>query len=93
MVKGIIGIKIKGYILISHKIKFILYNHRCFKTYCGSNVLHTNIKLNIKINTVTGRDTNFMIELPRQLLKVYNLYENTVVSLWELALRKIYTER
>ncbi|XP_029050098.1 leucine-rich repeat protein SHOC-2-like isoform X1 [Osmia bicornis bicornis] len=65
----------------------------CFKTYCGSNVLHTNIKLNIKINTITGRDTNFMIELPRQLLKVYNLYENAVVSLWELALRKIYTER
>lgn len=34
-----------------------------------------------------------MIDLPRQLLKVHNIHENKVISLWELALRKVYTER
>ncbi|XP_076159971.1 uncharacterized protein LOC143143026 isoform X2 [Ptiloglossa arizonensis] len=64
-----------------------------FKPHCENTVLHRNIKLNIKINALHGKDTDFMIELPRQLLKVHNICENTVVSLWELALRKAYTER
>ncbi|XP_043253659.1 leucine-rich repeat-containing protein 7 isoform X1 [Colletes gigas] len=65
----------------------------CLKMNCENTVLHTNIKLNIKINAVHGKDTDFMIELPRQLFKVHNIRENTVVSLWELALRKAYTKR
>ena len=56
-------------------------------------MLRTNIRLNIKINALHGKDTDFMIVLPRQLLKVYNAHESTVVSLWELALRKSYSER
>ncbi|XP_054008854.1 leucine-rich repeat-containing protein 28-like isoform X1 [Hylaeus anthracinus] len=62
----------------------------CFKMYCENTVLRRNIKLNVKTN---GKNTDFTIELPRQLLKVHNIHENTVVSLWELALRKTYTER
>lgn len=56
-------------------------------------MLRTNIKLNVKINAPHGKDTGLLIVLPRQILKVYNVHESTVVSLWELALRKSYTER
>lgn len=67
-----------------------MHNHRCFATCYENTTLHTNIKLKIKINE---KDTDFIIELPRQLLKVHNIFENTVISLWELSLRKVYTER
>lgn len=67
-----------------------MHNHRCFATCYENTTLHTNIKLKIKINE---KDTDFIIELPRQLLKVHNILENTVISLWELSLRKVYTER
>ncbi|XP_076276484.1 uncharacterized protein LOC143207054 isoform X2 [Lasioglossum baleicum] len=70
-----------------------ILNYGCFKSHCDNTVLRTNIKLNIKINALHGEDTEFAIELPRQLLKVHNIHENTVVSLWELALKKAYTER
>ncbi|XP_003690976.1 protein lap1 [Apis florea] len=62
----------------------------CFATCYENTTLHTHIKLKIKINE---KDTDFIIELPRQLLKVHNILENTVISLWELSLRKVYTER
>lgn len=62
----------------------------CFATCYENTTLHPNIKLKIKINE---KDTDFIIELPRQLLKVHNILENTVISLWELSLRKVYTER
>ncbi|KOC63831.1 Leucine-rich repeat-containing protein 28 [Habropoda laboriosa] len=52
-----------------------------------------NVKLNNVINAPYEENTDFMIELPRQLLKVHNIHENIVISLWELALRKVYTER
>lgn len=68
-------------------------NHRCFNIHCKSNALSTNIKLNIRINTLYEKNTYCIIELPRQLLKVHNIYENTTVSLWELSLRKVYIER
>lgn len=67
-----------------------MHNHRCFATCYENTTLHTHIKLKIKINE---KDTDFIIELPRQLLKVHNILENTVISLWELSLRKVYTER
>ncbi|XP_012142237.2 uncharacterized protein LOC100882442 isoform X1 [Megachile rotundata] len=70
-----------------------ILGYGCFKTHCENNVLRRNIKLNIKINAINGKDSDFIIELPRQLLKVYKTYENTVISLWELALRKVYTGR
>ncbi|XP_031840763.1 uncharacterized protein LOC116430574 isoform X2 [Nomia melanderi] len=70
-----------------------ILSYGCFKSHYESTVLRTNIKLNVKINTLHGEDTGFTIELPRQLLKVHNIHENTVVSLWELALKKTYTER
>ncbi|XP_033329838.2 uncharacterized protein LOC117222313 isoform X1 [Megalopta genalis] len=70
-----------------------ILSYGCFKSHCENTVLRTNIKLNIKINALHGEDTDFAIELPRQLLKVHNIHENTVVSLWELALKKAYTER
>lgn len=38
-------------------------------------------------------DTDVIIELPRQLLKIHEFHKNVTCSLWELALRKIYTER
>jgi len=38
-------------------------------------------------------DTNIIIELPRQLLKIHEIHENVTCSLCELALRKVYTER
>ncbi|KAK1133642.1 hypothetical protein K0M31_011435 [Melipona bicolor] len=65
----------------------------CFTTHCENNTLRTNIKLKIKINALHEKDTDFTIDLPRQLLKVHNIHENKVISLWELALRKVYTER
>lgn len=70
-----------------------IYNHRCFTTHCENNTLYTNIKLKIKIDALHEKDTDLMIDLPRQLLKVHNIHENKVISLWELALRKVYTER
>lgn len=70
-----------------------ILGYGCFKTHCENNVLPRNIKLNVKINAINGKDSDFTIELPRQLLKVYKTYENTVISLWELAMRKIYTGR
>lgn len=72
-----------------------MYNHRCFNMHCENTILCINIKLNIIIikNALDGKDVDLTIELPRQLLKVNNINESTVVSLWELALRKVYTER
>ncbi|XP_076674952.1 uncharacterized protein LOC143372548 isoform X2 [Andrena cerasifolii] len=70
-----------------------ILGHGCFKSNYENTVLRTNIKLNIIINALHGKDTDFLIVLPRQLLKVYNVHESTVVSLWELALRRSYTER
>ncbi|XP_017881341.1 leucine-rich repeat-containing protein 28-like isoform X2 [Ceratina calcarata] len=68
-----------------------ILGYGCFRMQYEDTTLHANIKL--KINALHEEDTDYIIELPRQLLKVYNVEENTVVSLWELALRKIYTER
>ncbi|XP_060811744.1 leucine-rich repeat-containing protein 28-like [Bombus pascuorum] len=70
-----------------------ILGHRCFTTHCENNTLYTNIKLKIKIDALHEKDTDLMIDLPRQLLKVHNIHENKVISLWELALRKVYTER
>jgi len=71
-----------------------IYNHRCFKTHYDTNVLSTNIKLYIKMKDLFPRYMNdTIIELPRQLLKVHEVHENVTCSLWELALRKVYTER
>ncbi|XP_076232053.1 uncharacterized protein LOC143177778 isoform X2 [Calliopsis andreniformis] len=87
------------YQLISQVQDLYTYDQRsvlgygCFKTDCQNTVLDTSIKLNIKINASYGKDTDFIIELPRQLLKVHSVHENTVISLWELALRKTYAER
>ncbi|XP_017754325.1 PREDICTED: leucine-rich repeat-containing protein 28-like [Eufriesea mexicana] len=70
-----------------------ILNHGCFTKYRDNTTLYTNIKLKIKINALHEKDTDPIIELPRQLLKVHNVHENKVISLWELALRKVYTER
>lgn len=70
-----------------------ILGYRCFTTHCENNTLYTNIKLKIKIDALHEKDTGLMIDLPRQLLKVHNIHENKVISLWELALRKVYTER
>ncbi|XP_011157897.1 leucine-rich repeat-containing protein 28 isoform X2 [Solenopsis invicta] len=64
----------------------------CFKTHYDTNVLNTNIKLYIKMKELYEKD-DFIIELPRQLLKIHEVHENVTCSLWELALRKVYTER
>ncbi|XP_014487758.1 PREDICTED: leucine-rich repeat protein SHOC-2-like isoform X2 [Dinoponera quadriceps] len=65
----------------------------CFKTRYDANVLSTNIKLYIEKKGLYENDTDIIIELPRQLLKIHEVHENVTCSLWELALRKIYTER
>ncbi|KAL6260353.1 hypothetical protein P5V15_007884 [Pogonomyrmex californicus] len=66
---------------------------RCFKTHCDSDMFNTNIKLHIKMKGLYKTDGDIIIELPRQLLKIHKVHENVICSLWELALRKIYTER
>ncbi|XP_076755027.1 uncharacterized protein LOC143425865 isoform X1 [Xylocopa sonorina] len=87
------------YQLISQVQDTLIENHRnilgygCFTMHCENTTLHTNIKLMVKINALHGKDIDIIIELPRQLLKVHNVHENTVIPLWELALRKVYTER
>ncbi|XP_012056811.1 PREDICTED: leucine-rich repeat-containing protein 28 [Atta cephalotes] len=65
----------------------------CFKTHYDTNVLNTNIKLYIKMKRLHEIDADVIIELPRQMLKIHEVHENVTCSLWELALRKIYTER
>ncbi|XP_032683827.1 leucine-rich repeat-containing protein 28-like isoform X2 [Odontomachus brunneus] len=65
----------------------------CFKTHYDTNVLSTNIKLYIEMKGLYENDTDVIIELPRQLLKIHEFHKNVTCSLWELALRKIYTER
>lgn len=74
-----------------------VYNHRCFKTHYDASVINTNIKLYVEtkilyeMNNVIMNDV--IIELPRQLLKIHEIHENAICSLWELALRKVYTDR
>lgn len=68
-------------------------NHRCFKTHYDTTVLNTNLKLYVEMRGLCEMDTNVIIELPRQLLKIHKVHENTTCSLWELALRRIYIER
>lgn len=46
--------------------------------------LNCSMKLNKK---------DLRIHMPRQLFAAYNVTENKVVSLWELALRKLYKMR
>ncbi|KAG5329669.1 LRC28 protein, partial [Acromyrmex heyeri] len=65
----------------------------CFKTHYDTNVLNTNIKLYIKMKRLHEIDADVIIELPRQMLKIHEVHENVTCSLWELALRKVYTER
>ncbi|KYN15564.1 Leucine-rich repeat-containing protein 28 [Trachymyrmex cornetzi] len=65
----------------------------CFKTHYDTNVLNTNIKLYIKMKKLHEIDADVIIELPRQMLKIHEVHENVTCSLWELALRKVYTER
>ncbi|XP_019698581.1 leucine-rich repeat protein SHOC-2 isoform X2 [Harpegnathos saltator] len=65
----------------------------CFKTHYNTNVSSTNIKLYIETKGLYENKTDIIIELPRQLLKIHKVHENVTCSLWELALRKIYTER
>lgn len=79
-------------------ISYVQYDHRCFKThYDGDDdASNANIKLRVKTKGVhenDGGDDNVTIELPRQLLKIHEAHENATCSLWELALRKVYTER
>ncbi|XP_018318092.1 leucine-rich repeat-containing protein 28 isoform X2 [Mycetomoellerius zeteki] len=64
----------------------------CFKTHYDTNVLNTNIKLYIKLKRLYEIN-DVIIELPRQMLKIHEVHENVTCSLWELALRKVYTER
>ncbi|XP_020291569.1 leucine-rich repeat protein soc-2-like isoform X2 [Pseudomyrmex gracilis] len=69
----------------------------CFKTHYDASVINTNIKLYVEtkilyeMNNVIMNDV--IIELPRQLLKIHEIHENAICSLWELALRKVYTDR
>ncbi|XP_011688191.1 PREDICTED: leucine-rich repeat-containing protein 28 isoform X2 [Wasmannia auropunctata] len=65
----------------------------CFKTHYDTNVLNTNIKLYVRMKELFETDADIIIELPRQLLKIHEVCENVTCSLWELALRKVYTER
>ncbi|XP_011058977.1 PREDICTED: leucine-rich repeat-containing protein 28 isoform X1 [Acromyrmex echinatior] len=65
----------------------------CFKTHYDTNVLNTNIKLYIKMKRLHEINADVIIELPRQMLKIHEVHENVTCSLWELALRKVYTER
>lgn len=70
-----------------------IYNHRCFKTHYDTNVLNTNMKLYVTMKGLYETDGDIIIELPRQILKIHEVDENVTCSLWELALRKVYTER
>ncbi|KAF7390269.1 hypothetical protein HZH68_012126 [Vespula germanica] len=45
--------------------------------------IHTSV-------TDASCNKNIVIELPRQILRIHNVNENKTVSLWELALRKVY---
>ncbi|XP_015604471.1 plant intracellular Ras-group-related LRR protein 5-like isoform X2 [Cephus cinctus] len=65
----------------------------CFNIHKEGNLSHNNIKLIISAHTANEELIKIPIELPRQLLKVYTVHENRTVSLWELALRKIYNSR
>nr|XP_050859813.1 leucine-rich repeat and death domain-containing protein 1-like isoform X1 [Vespula vulgaris]XP_050859814.1 leucine-rich repeat and death domain-containing protein 1-like isoform X1 [Vespula vulgaris]XP_050859815.1 leucine-rich repeat and death domain-containing protein 1-like isoform X1 [Vespula vulgaris]XP_050859817.1 leucine-rich repeat and death domain-containing protein 1-like isoform X1 [Vespula vulgaris] len=66
-----------------------ILGYKCFKLkYDDNQSLNTNIKLNIKIDASCNK--NIVIELPRQILRIHNVNENKTVSLWELALRKVY---
>ncbi|XP_043504131.1 leucine-rich repeat and death domain-containing protein 1 isoform X1 [Polistes fuscatus] len=66
-----------------------ILGYKCSKLKCANDEsLSTNIKLNIKIDTPCNK--NIVIELPRQILRIHNVNENETVSLWELALRKVY---
>ncbi|CAK9809673.1 Leucine-rich repeat-containing protein 28 [Anthophora plagiata] len=82
------------YQLISQDQDSLTYDERNAMGYGTSHRRkNINVKLNNVINAPYEENTDFMIELPRQLLKVHNIHENVAVSLWELALRKVYTER
>ncbi|XP_046830787.1 leucine-rich repeat-containing protein 28-like isoform X2 [Vespa crabro] len=66
-----------------------ILGYKCFKLKCEDNQsLNANIKLNIKLDASCNK--SIVIELPRQILRVHNVNENKTVSLWELALRKVY---
>ncbi|XP_050462186.1 protein lap1-like isoform X1 [Cataglyphis hispanica] len=65
----------------------------CFKTHYNTTVLNANMKLYIEMRGLYEMDADVIIELPRQLLKIHKIHENTTCSLWELALRRIYIER
>ncbi|XP_066587868.1 leucine-rich repeat protein lrrA-like isoform X1 [Prorops nasuta] len=60
-----------------------------FQFECKTNYKDKFSNMNIKLSL---QDNNVLIELPRQLLKVYNIYQNTATSLYELAIRRIYVE-
>lgn len=68
-----------------------ILGYKCFKVKCENSTLSTNIKLNIKVNSPCNK--NVVIELPRQILRIHNVNDNRTVSLWELALRKVYKQR
>lgn len=70
-----------------------ILGYGCFQMHYDNNMSYSNIKLKIKINKMPEGSNDFSIELPRQLLKVHNVYENSTISLWELAMRKAYTVR
>ncbi|XP_058805355.1 leucine-rich repeat-containing protein 28-like [Phymastichus coffea] len=63
----------------------------CFK-YEERTKCKNNIKLLIRDNN-SGTNERIVLELPRQLICVYSLQENKVISLWEMSLRTIYCHR
>lgn len=74
-------------------MRICICNHRCFKTHYNTSVLNTNIRLYIEMKGLYETNDDVIIELPRQLLRIHKAHENVTCSLWELALRKVYTER
>lgn len=52
-----------------------------------------SINLSVKTSAADGKFADPIIELPRQLLTVHSVYDNVTVSLWESALRTVYSQR
>ncbi|XP_033216110.1 leucine-rich repeat-containing protein 28-like isoform X2 [Belonocnema kinseyi] len=62
----------------------------CFLSIPRSDFRSCNIKL--RLSEEIGIE-EITIDLPRQLMTVHKISENVVTSLWELALRKVYSTR
>ncbi|XP_011495056.1 PREDICTED: leucine-rich repeat-containing protein 28 [Ceratosolen solmsi marchali] len=66
--------------------------HGCFRSNSKTNNCNIKTKL-LLLSKNNSEHKKFVIELPRQLLVIHDIYENKVISLWELSLRKVYLSR